>query len=98
MHVDDLELDVNRPNLVGALYEKSSALLIPLDANKTRHLEDIAALADILGPGDRRELLQLRRRQRARVIFGLRKTLDQVDLDARGLHRLARLIELLAST
>lgn len=98
VQVDDFELDVNRPNLVGALYGKCSALLIPLDANKARHLEDIAALADILGPHDRRELLHLRRRQRARVIFGLRRTLDQVDLDARGTHRLARLIELLAST
>lgn len=57
IRVDDFELDVNRPNLVGALYEKCSALLVTLDTSKDRHLGDIGTLAGLLAPNDRRELL-----------------------------------------
>lgn len=96
--VDDFELEVNWPDLVGALYEKCSALLIPLDPNKERHLGDISILASLLAPADRRELLELRRHEKARVMFGLRRSREGVDLDERQRRRLTQLESLLSST
>lgn len=98
IRVDDFELDVNRPDLVGALYEKCSALLIPMDANKERHLGDISTLANLLAPDDRRELLRLRRREKVRVISGLRRTREEAKLDQRRTRSLMRLERLLSSS
>ena len=98
VRVDDFELDVLRPDLVGALYEKCSALLISLDLDKDRHLSDIAMLAALLSPTDRRDLLGLRRRERDRVRNGLARAQVARDLDRREVRRLEQLERLLAST
>lgn len=98
VRVDDLELEVNRPDLVGALYGKCSALLVSLDLDKARHLGDIAALAAAIGPNDRRELMALRPRERRRIIHGLTKAQSSDDATDRQRRMLARLSELLTSS
>ncbi|UEJ81512.1 hypothetical protein Bra3105_11735 [Brachybacterium halotolerans subsp. kimchii] len=98
VRVDDFDLMVNRPDLVGALYEKCSALLVSLDRGKGRHLEDISLLSELLTPQDRRELIGLRRRERLRVIRGLRRTQEGIDLDPRRRRRVGQLEQLLLST
>lgn len=97
VRVDDFELGVNRPDLVGALYEKCSALLVPLDTRKERHLGDIVDLAGLLNPDDRRALLSLRRRETVRVIYGLRRAYGSLDLDDRKARRLIRVDKLLSA-
>lgn len=95
IHVDDLLLWVNRPDLVGALYGKCSALLVPTDIDKQRHLGDIARLAEVLGPRDRRDMLALRSRERRRLISGLTRAQSGEDVNRRQADHLARLALLL---
>lgn len=94
--IDDSILTVRRPDLVGALYEKCSALLIPQDRDKSRHLADIAALALLITPSERRVLLSLRSHQRARVAQGIRRACIASDLDPATRARLGRLGDLIA--
>lgn len=92
VEVDAMTFWVNRPDNVGALYEKCSALLVPLDVHKERHHEDIALLASFIGPKERRAMLGLSRRQRHRLVLGLRTAArsDAVgDGDSASLDRLA---------
>lgn len=96
--VDDIELRVNRPDLVGALYGKCSALLVTLDPSKDRHLGDIAALTEVVGPRDRRQMLQLRSRERRRLSYGLRRATHSVDVTDAQRTTLRRLSELLDSS
>lgn len=94
--VDDFELEVNRPDLVGALYGKCSALLVSLDTDKDRHLSDIAALATVVRPRDRRQLLELSRKERRRIISGLTRAVgseDVTDSQRPTLERLSRLLD-----
>lgn len=95
VQVDDFEMEVNRPDLVGALYEKCSALLVPLDLNKDRHLGDIEALASVLAPDDRRDLLRLRHRERRRIASGLRQAGQLTGLNERQKSNLGRLESLI---
>lgn len=98
VRVDDFELEVNRPDLVGGLYGKCSALLVSLDLSKDRHLSDIAALAAVVGPNDRRELLKLRRRERRRIIHGLTRAMGSDDVSDSQRQVLDRLSALLTSS
>lgn len=97
--VDDLEFSVRRPNLIGALYEKCSALLILMDSDKARHLGDIALLPELVAqsPRDRRELLALNPKQLKRVRSGLVRAREGGDLGAHSVTRLQGL-ERLVST
>lgn len=83
---------------VGALYGKCSALLVSLDLSKDRHLSDIAALAAVVGPSDRRELLKLRRRERRRIIHGLTRAMGSGDVSDSQRQVLGRLSALLTSS
>lgn len=98
VRIDDFELDVNRPDLVGALYEKCSALLVPLDTDKERHLTDIGLLTELVAPDDRRQLLALRPREKQRVIRGLRRASVLHGIDARRVFLMGRLEELLQNS
>ncbi|MDO5618220.1 hypothetical protein [Kocuria sp.] len=93
--VDDLEIYINRPDLVGALYQKCSALLVQLDSNQERHLFDIALLVDLLNPADRRDLLGLRTPQKRRIISGLIKASRGIGTEQGSERRLLLLIDLL---
>lgn len=95
IHVDELPRWVNRPDLVGALYGKCSALLVPTDVDKQRHLGDIAHLAGVLGPRVRREMLSLSPRERRRLISGLTRAQSGEDVNGRQADELARLTLLL---
>lgn len=96
--VDDFELDVLRPDLVGALYEKCSALLVFADPGKERHLGDIALLAELLAPSpqDRAELLSLKPRQLKRIRSGFVRARLTGELDVRGAARLEQLERLVS--
>ena len=96
--VDDFELMVNRPDLVGALYEKCSALLVSLDRDKERHLGDIGSLATLVAPQDRRELLGLRRREKRRLMHGLSCSRSRPGVDDRQAFVLEGLVALLRAS
>lgn len=70
----EFAIRLSRPDLIGALYEKCSALLNVGDTNPTRHYEDIALLASLLTVGERRTILDLKTKQKARLYGGLEKT------------------------
>lgn len=68
---------VNRPDALGALYEKCSALLNNGDTHKQRHLHDILVLVCLLSTSERRDLIGLSGKQRSRLAWGLRRALAE---------------------
>ncbi len=93
--VDARTFHVNRPDVIGALYEKCSALLVPLDVDKSRHHQDIALLASFVGPGERRTMLALSRRQRRRLVQGMASAAESGAVDRGDQDSLRRLVDLL---
>lgn len=75
---EQFEVAVHRPDLVGALYAKSSALLNTGDADKSRHYEDIDLLAGLAEPADLQAIRGLRARQLRRLRNGLHATIAHV--------------------
>lgn len=74
----EFNVTVSRPDLVGALYEKCSAILNTGDANKVRHFEDINFLTTLFERGDRAELQKLRKKELKRIASSLRVTIDSL--------------------
>lgn len=71
--IGDRAGQINRPNLLGALYGKCSALLNYGDPKMARHRQDILALASVTGRSERDALEGLSRRQIQRLVNGLRE-------------------------
>ena len=70
---------VNRPDALGALYEKCSALLNNGDSQKQRHYEDIVILACMLTPDEWDEAtMNLRSRERYRISNNLDKAIRTI--------------------
>lgn len=67
----ELEFEVNRPDLIAALYGKCSALLNNGDPDRSRHYSDIGMLVGLLRDSELAEIGSLRRRQRRRLAWGL---------------------------
>lgn len=81
--------------IIAALHGKCFALLVPTDLDKQRHFGDIAHLAEVLGPRDRREMLALRPREKRRLISGLTRAQSGEDVNRQQAGLLARLALLL---
>ncbi|WP_301925012.1 hypothetical protein [Corynebacterium glaucum] len=91
---DELTLTVNRPDAIGALYEKCSALLNHSDTKKRRHYEDINQLCAVLDFEDRQALGDLRQKELKRLSWGIEQTIialgTQTDERTQRVERLIR--------
>lgn len=96
VQVDGTVFTVNRPDLVGALYGKCSALLIPGDADKSRHFEDIGLLASIVSEEDLAEIRAMRSSERKRIAGSLRRAIDSGDSEPRDLQQMHHVLEWIA--
>ena len=90
-----LRLTVNRPDAIGALYEKCSALMNHGDPDKHRHYEDINQLCALLNLEDRRALETLSQKELKRLGWGIEQTISA--LETRASERTRRVERLIRS-
>ncbi len=79
---DEFEVALRRPDVLGALYEKCSALKNIGEFSFDRHYEDIALLVTLLDIDDMESLGTLRRRQLSRIRSGVVQAISSLGVRA----------------